>query len=305
MANLLEKVALFQKTLDKAMIQGAVTGFMENNLTDIQYTGGDEVKIPSIQMQGLANYDRQKGFTEGDVTLTYDTVKMTQDRGRGFTIDEMDIDESGALDLMSQLASEFQRTKVIPEVDAYRISQITKLVGKEQRAVYTPDEATILRNLSRDIDAVYDEAGGDAQLVVMMSIPTLSIMKNSEKIMRKLDVTIFTSGDIHMNVRSLDGVSILPVPSKRMYSRITLETEGDGGYKKADGAQAINYMVLPVRGPLAVSKTDKMRLFNPETWQKARAWHMDYRKFHDLWLKKSAIPAVRVSLAAKDETLDP
>lgn len=305
MANLLEKVTLFQKTLDKAMIQGAVTGFMENNLTDLIYNGGDEVKIPSIQMQGLANYDRTNGFTEGDVTLKYDTVKMTQDRGRGFTIDEMDIDEAGALDLMSQLASEFQRTKVIPEVDAYRISKITNLAGAAQRAVYVPAEGTILGNLSRDIDAVHDECGGDAQLVVLMSFPTLTIMKNSEKIMRKLDVSTFTSGDIHLNVHSLDGVSILPVPSKRMYSRITLETEGEGGYKKADGAQAINYMVMPVRGPMAVSKTDKMRLFNPETWQKARAWHMDYRKFHDLWLKKSAIPAVRVSLAAKDETLDP
>lgn len=305
MANLIEKAALFQKALDRAMIQGAVTGFMENNLTDLIYNGGDEVKIPSVQMQGLADYDRATGFTEGDVTLKYDTVKLTQDRGRGFTLDEMDVDESGALDLMSQLAGEFQRTKVVPEVDAYRISQIVKLAGKDQRAVYAPAEGTILGRLQSDIDAARDECGGDEQLVVLMSIPTLTLMKNSDKIVRKLDVASFVSGEIHTEVRALDGVSILPVPSKRMYSRIQLETAGEGGYKQADGAQAVNYIVLPLRAPLAVSKTDRIRLFDPETWQKARAWHMDYRKFHDVWLKKSAVPAVRVSLAAKDETLDP
>lgn len=305
MANLLEKAAVFQRALDRAMIHGAVTGFMENNLTDLIYNGGEEVKIPSIQMQGLADYDRVSGFTEGDVTLKYDTVKMTQDRGRGFSVDPMDIDESGALNLMSQLAGEFQRTKVIPEVDAYRISRIVGLVGAEQRAVYTPAEGTILGRLQSDIDAIRDECGDDEPLVLLMSIPTLSVLKGSDKLLRRLDVATFTSGEIHTDVRSFDGVSILPVPSKRMYSRIALETEGEGGYKAADGAQAVNYIVLPVRAPKAVSKTDNLRLFDPQTWQKANAWHMDYRKFHDLWLMKSAIPAVRVSLAAKDETLDP
>lgn len=33
-----------------------------------------------------------------------------------------------------------------------------------------------------------------------------------------------------------------------------------------------------------MSKTDKMRIFDPETNQKARAWAMDYRKFHDIWI---------------------
>ena len=135
MANMIEKVALFQKTLDQAMIQGTVTGFMEANALDVKYNGGAEVKIPSIVMDGLANYDRATGFVEGDITLAYQTMTMTQDRGRGFTIDEMDVDESGVMDLMSKLIGEFQRTKVIPEVDAYRISKIVELAGASRRRV--------------------------------------------------------------------------------------------------------------------------------------------------------------------------
>lgn len=304
MANLLEKAALFQQALDKAMIQGAATGFMENNLAGLRYEGGGEVKIPSVQMQGLADYDRQTGFAEGDVTLKFDTVKLTQDRGRGFTVDAMDVDESGALDLMSRLAGEFQRTKVIPEVDAYRVAKIVAAAAKEQRAVYAPEEATILSKLQADIDAARDECGDDEQMVVLMGIPTLTVLKGSDELQRRLDVANFTSGEIHTAVRSFDGASLLPVPSKRMYSRITLETGGDGGYKKADGAAAVNYIVLPLRAARAVSKTDKIRLFGPDEYQKANAWHMDYRKFHDVWVAASALPAIRVSLAAEDAGLD-
>ena len=95
MANNIEKVDLIQKMLDKAMVQGAVTGFMEANAGPVKYSGGDEIKIPSIAMDGLKDYDRQLGFAEGDVTLAYQTERLTQDRGTGFTVDEMEVDESG------------------------------------------------------------------------------------------------------------------------------------------------------------------------------------------------------------------
>ena len=60
MANNIEKVDLIQKMLDKAMVQGAVTGFMEANAGPVKYSGGDEIKIPSIAMDGLKDYDRQR-----------------------------------------------------------------------------------------------------------------------------------------------------------------------------------------------------------------------------------------------------
>ena len=44
MANNIAKVDLIQKTLDEAMIQGAVTGFMEANAGPVKYSGGDEIK---------------------------------------------------------------------------------------------------------------------------------------------------------------------------------------------------------------------------------------------------------------------
>ena len=42
MANNIEKVDLIQKMLDKAMVQGAVTGFMEANAGPVKYSGGED-----------------------------------------------------------------------------------------------------------------------------------------------------------------------------------------------------------------------------------------------------------------------
>lgn len=304
MANTIEKVALIQTTLDKAMIQGAVTGFMEGNVGNLIYKGGDEVKIPMIDMDGLANYNRQSGFVDGDTTLAYQTMKMTQDRGRGFTVDPNDIDESGVLDLMSQLAGEFQRTKVVPEVDAYRISKVVQLTPSENRTVYTPAAGTILKKMQEDIGAVRDTIGSDEQLVMLVSTPVSTTLNTSTELGKKLDVTDFMRGEITTKVKSLDGVPLLVAPSARMFSRITLLPDGKGGFTKAEGAAAINYIIMPRSAAIAVSKTDNMRLFDPQTWQKAHAWHMDYRKFHDIWIPKNQLAGIRTSMAAADAGLD-
>lgn len=303
MANTIEKVALIQTTLDKAMIQGAVTGFMEGNVGNLIYKGGDEVKIPMIDMDGLANYNRQTGFVDGDVSLAYQTMKMTQDRGRGFTVDPNDIDESGVLDLMSRLTGEFQRTKVVPEVDAYRISKVVQLTPVANRTVYTPAAGTILKKMTEDIGAVRDEIGSDEQLVMLVSTPVSTILNTSTELGKKLDVTDFMRGEITTKVKALDSVPLLVAPSARMFSRITLLPDGKGGFTKAEGAAAINYIIMPRSAAIAVSKTDNMRLFDPQTWQKAHAWHMDYRKFHDIWIPKNRLAGIRTSMAAADAGL--
>ena len=41
-----------------------------------------------------------------------------------------------------------------------------------------------------------------------------------------------------------------------------------------------------------MTKQDKMRIFTPDTYQKANAWSIDYRRYHDIWVldnKKNSI----------------
>lgn len=120
MSNTFEYVSIFQQELDKAAVATATSGWMELNDKLIKYNGGADVKIPSITMDGLADYDRQEGYTDGAVNLKYETKTMTQDRGRRFTLDAMDVNESNFVATASSVMGEFQRTHVVPEIDAYR-----------------------------------------------------------------------------------------------------------------------------------------------------------------------------------------
>ena len=122
--NTLATATLFQNTLDQIAVQEATTGWMDANAGQVIYNGGAEVKIPKINIQGMGNYDRDNGYQQGSVTLEYETKKMTQDRGRLFQLDPIDVNENNFVTTAAAAMGEFQRTQVVPEIDAYRISKL-------------------------------------------------------------------------------------------------------------------------------------------------------------------------------------
>lgn len=304
MANVIEYAKVFQAELDKAAVATATSGWMEVNQNLVKYTGGNEVKIPKVVMDGLADYDRSSGFVEGAVDLSWQTMEMTQDRGRKFQIDENDVDESGFVLAAASLMGEFQRVHVIPEIDAYRYSTIAQKCIDAGLATYgyTPAESTVLTKLYEDIVAVQDIVGESVPLVVTISIPVANILSNSDKISRRMDVANFAQGDVALKVKSLDGIyPLLRVPSPRLKTKYIFadgKTEGQerGGFSAAADAKDINWIITPQNAPIAISKTDKMRIFDPETNQRARAWAWDYRKYHDLWITAEKLKTCRVNI---------
>lgn len=192
MPNVLQYAQIFQEQLDKQAVAGATSGWMEGNAGLVQYNGGNTIKIPKMTMDGLGNYDRSAGFVAGAATLTYETMTMTQDRGRTFSLDAMDVNETNFVANASTLMSEFQRTKVIPEIDAYRYSKIAALAiaGSRASGGYTPVVADILSKIKADIAAMQDIVGA-IPLIITMSIATLAVLENSTEITRQLNVGAF------------------------------------------------------------------------------------------------------------------
>ena len=303
--NTLEMTKIFQAALDKQMITGATSGWMETNAGNVKYNGGDTVKMPTIDVQGLADYDRDNGFTQGSVTLSYTDYKLTQDRGRTFHLDSMDVDESNFVASAGNVMGEFQRTQVIPEVDAYRYSKIYSLAndGKRVTTSFTPSAANIMAQLDKEITAIQDEIGDTESLVIIMSTPVRTILNNAKDIDKHLDVTNFEAGVINTKVKTYNEIPILGVPSARMKSKYTYndgKTAGQekGGFVADKTAVDINWIITSRRSPIAISKTDKVRIFTPDVNQKADAWKLDYRKFHDLWIPKNRLAAVWVNTGA-------
>lgn len=295
--NVIQTASIIQAELDKAAVEQSTSGWMEVNQRLVKYNGGSEVKIPMLDMDGLADYDRANGFVQGDVTFKYQTKTMTMDRGRSFSFDENAVDETNFALTAASVMGEFQRTKVVPEIDAYRYSRIAASCIAANRASggYDPAEATILQKLYYDIAGVKEIVGENTPLVITIDQMTSAILSMSEKLSKKLDVTDFKQGDVTLKVKSLDGMyPLIPVGADRLKTAYLFrdgKTEGQktGGFAPAEGSKSINWLITPRTAPIAVSKTDKMRIFDPETNQKARAWAMDYRKFHDLWITDQKI----------------
>lgn len=303
--NTLQYSQQFQTVLDAQMLAGATSAFMEANAGQVKYDGGDTVHIPEVSMQGLAKYDRDEGFNQGSVTLKFNPYKMTQDRGRTFQLDSMDVNETNFVATAGTVMGEFQRTQVIPEIDAYRYSKISALATAENKVTtgFTPAVATILEKLEAEITEIQDVVGEDEGLIIVMSTKLRTILNNADKFNRYLNVAEFKNGSVNTTVKSFNDIPILGVPSARMKTAYVFNdgktaNQQAGGFKADTGAKDINWIIMPQRAPIAVSKTDKVRVFTPELNQKADAWKIDYRKYHDLWIPKNRFAAIRVNIGA-------
>lgn len=295
MPNVLEYSKIFQPSLDKQVVQESTTGWMEANANLVKYNGGNEVKLPNILMDGLADYDRTTGFVGGDVTLEWKTYALTQDRGRTFSIDAMDVDETNFVVTAGTVMGEFQRTMVVPEIDAYRYSKLATLaIGASQTRSLAITADNIVDELLADLNGMEDVIGAKEVVITMNPILAGQLAKAGKDYISK---AMLAKGALSVEVQSFNDNAIAKAPSKLLKTAFefndgTTVGQESGGFKAADGALDINWLISTKDAPIAISKTDKVRTFAPDTNQKADAWKIDYRKYHDLWVPASKLTSI-------------
>ena len=299
--NTMQFASVFMTELDKQLVEKSTTGWMEDNAKQVQYNGGAEVKIPKMTMSGLGDYDRNSGFAQGAVAVTYETRALTQDRGRTFQLDAMDVDETNFAATAGAVMREFQNTKVIPEIDAYRYSKIYELAeAAGKTSTYTPAVDSIFETLMNDITAVRDAAGECTEIVVAMSAKVAGMLDLAKGGTNVLQSGFFAQGKAEIKVKEIDGCPIIRVPSARFKTGYTFMDgveQTEGGFAAAEDAKDINWIVMVKQTPVAISKTDVTRIFDPMTNQNANAWKIDYRKYHDLWIMDNGMDGVLVSVS--------
>nr|DAH45721.1 MAG TPA: Major capsid protein [Caudoviricetes sp.] len=236
----------------------------------------NEMIIPKIDMSGLADYSRNGGYVGGDVTFTNETVKCNFDRGRIFNVDTLDNIET-AMMAFGRLASEFIRVKVVPELDAFRFATLASMsgIGTTDAAALSTG-ANVITALRAAVNAM-DEAEVPSTERYLYITPTLL------SLIRDLDTT--------KSKEVLDGFAkIVKVPQSRFYTGIkqlsgkveTISGSGTddqtaGGFKKADGAKNINFMIIHKPAVIQYQKHVAPKVITPEQNQDADAWKFGYR----------------------------
>lgn len=282
--NTIELATKMTGDLDKAVVHKAVTGFFNDNAFGAKFYGAKTVSVPEMDMDGLADYDRDAGYTKGGATLNYEEYQMTMDRGRTFQLDAQDADESGVAGLAGKLSAEFLRTKVIPEVDAYVLSKLGAYADTEGQLVSGTPASEIYKIFVEAQNNIGSALDYDQDLVCLVNPAVNAYLASTTEITRQLVVSDFKQGEINLKVKSLNGVPIIPVPDNRMYTAYTFS---DNGFAKTGEAKHIGMLMLPKAACMLVKKTDDVRIFDPKTTQHANAWKIDYRIYYDAFIKRS------------------
>ena len=289
--NTIENTTRYTAELDKLFAQKSATGFFADNALAAKFVGAKTVIIPDINFQGLADYDRDTGFSRGAITVSNSSYTMAMDRARSLQIDREDMDETGVASLAGQILGEYVRTKVVPECDAYVIS---KLAGLSQSRANTleGDVDAPFETLINLINKVQDTVGYDEELVAFIDSHIYARLQNSAEISKMITVSDFKQGDINLKVNSINGVTLIPVVSERMKTAYTFQSNAAGGFVPANNARNIYMLVCPKKGAHLVKKTENMRIFTPEQNLDADAYKFDYRIYYDVFVAKSGLDAI-------------
>lgn len=291
--NTLVYGAQLQKKLDESITQGLTSGWMDANAGQVEYNGGNKIKMPEIETTGLKDYDRDKGYPEGSVTLKLKEYDMTMDRGTSFQLDSMDVNETNFIANATSVTSDFQKEKVIPEVDSYRYSKLYALLKAAERVTgYTVKAEDVMDALLADIGKVRDEVGEEVALVISIAQSVKTVLELNDKFAKRLNVADFKAGVISTQLKQIDNCFLKPVPSSRMKTAYVFndgKTSGQeqGGFAPGESSKQINWIITVQKAPIAVTKQDKMKIIDPDTYQKADAWFIAYRRYHELWLPEN------------------
>ena len=289
--NSLENAKRYSEELDKMFAQKSATGFFADNALATKFVGAKTVIIPDINFQGLADYDRDSGFTRGAITVSNTSYTMAMDRARSLQIDREDMDETGIASLAGKILGEYVRTKVVPECDAYVLSKLAGLAATRSNTV-DGDVTKPFESLALLINEVRAKVGFDEELVAFLDSRIYAALMNSSEISRMITVSDFKQGDINIRVQSLNGVAIIPVVSERMKTAYTFNNTSAGGFTPSSSAKSVYMLVCPKSGAHLVKKTEQMRIFTPEQNVDADAYKFDYRIYYDVFVKKSGLDAV-------------
>lgn len=294
-------IALAQKylpILDAVYKRESLTARFDMANENIRFDGTNEVKLYVTDMDGLGDYSRQNGFVTGNVTGGWESYKLERDRSRSFDIDVMDNDETLGMAFGTTVA-EFIKTKVVPEIDAYRIAKYASTVGVSGTSA---DITVGTTNVPDLIDLAESTLNDDE---VPMEGRVLLIGETAYRGLKsKITRYLANENGVQRNIEVYDDMPVVRFPKARFNTAITLldgKSAGQeaGGYVvPASTSYPINFMIVHPSAIRQLAKHVVPRIFSPEVNQQKDAWKFDYRIYHDAWVLDQKVKGIYVHKAS-------
>lgn len=276
MANSIHLADKFLPMVDEIYKEQSATECLDTT-SQPDVSGADEVQILKISTTGLGNYSRETGYPQGDVTASWETLQMTEERGKEFSIDRMDDEEMLGI-AFGALTGSFVREQVVPELDAYRFAKYASTDGIYQKAENLTAKTVLeaIDEATRQMDEAEVPQNGR---ILFVSSELKPLLNNA------LTRTWSNEGNVSTVLTMYNDMVVKYVPKGRFYSKTKInDGSSEWGYTKAEDAKDINFMIIYPPSVVQVKKVMIPKIFDPDQNQEKDAWKFQFRLYHDAFV---------------------
>jgi len=281
MTQSIDLVTKFLAILDTVYKLESKTAILDALTQSPDFLGANEIKVMQLSTVGLGNYSRTTGYPAGDITASWVTMTLAAERGREFSVDRMDDEESLGL-LLGRLINEWMRVHVAPEIDAYRFAKYASGAGLVVGTGATLSSTTIVAAIDAAILALNEAEVPEEGRVLYMSMTCKQFLEQA------IGRTLANEDNVNRKIQVYNDMQVVGVPQTRFYTAITLNpgsTSSAGGYtKNATTGKDINFMIIHPSAVCQPIKLNNLKYFSPEVNQSSDGHLWQYRLYHDAFI---------------------
>ena len=255
--------------LPEVYMINAKTAVLKNDTILVkQGANEDEICIPKIEMNELADYDSNTGYIQGGVSIQWQTVNFNYSRKWKLSINSMDSEETLGL-TFSELITELLRTKGIPEQDAFRFARYANLA-----------EIKITGSLSTGAEVL------EALQTAIIKMDNADIPSENRHLFITTDLLVEAQNVNTTKSRAILGKfdSITEVPKTIFYTAIDLldgkvSGKEKRGFKKSSDGKDINFLIVEKSSIMQFTKYKLSKAISPEDNPDGNTWIFKFNEY--------------------------
>lgn len=304
---------------DKVYKQEAVTSVLDASPALVKFEGAKTVKIAKLQTGGLSDYYRNNdqivhsesganfvgaggfGYQASSARLIWQEFTLRMDRGAMFQIEYFDNEESGDL-LVGNMTTEISRTVMIPEIDAYCLSELAKNAGTSTVAQASDKPVAALNAAFQTL--AENEVPSDDQLV-FISPEFATKLRSTDEVSRPLLQSDLVRGkEVKFEITNYEGRDLIVVSPNRLRSDFV--SNPNGGFHWGANSQKINFMVVAKSACMHVVKYEKVKILEGDIVLAMGydGYAIAARVYHDLFVLDNKKVGIYVNYAAGSAAVD-
>ena len=312
------------QAVDKYFAAESKTAVLEqgSKFIDVNFNEAGYVKIASFLMDGLSDYyktqgsvapsnsadyaayagnvnaGQRDGFEIGGVSVKWEIFRLQYNRGKQFRIDYIENEETAGITIGNSI-EEFNRVKVIPEVDATRFSIIadTTSVSLGNMVSETVAANQIISKFNSAFEWLTENEVPEEEQIIFVSPSVMTLIRNSTELTKFL-----TQGDyraasgIDFTVEKYGCRPIIEVPSNRFFTNVLVT---NNGYRPQTSSKVINFMVVSAKAVIPIRKLEWNKIYGPELSGIAgfHGYIINYLIHHGVVIPENKITGVYISVS--------